>query len=102
MNYRAFTDSDRKTWERVTKTKARTAYNNGLTVILCPVNMPPVNRRFTGWNGGVYVNIDRDDYIGVSDKWTKENSFDRVVNCFEFYNCNNETGKYAAFYIEEA
>ncbi len=34
---------------------------------------------------------------------TKEEgrTFDQVLNAFEYYNCNNETGNYTAFYIEE-
>ena len=41
MNKYSFTNNG-KTWERITKKQARAAYNNGLTVLFCPVNM----RRF--------------------------------------------------------
>lgn len=96
MRKYSFTDSNGKTWERIDKKTARTAYNNGLTVLFCPVNMRP----FGMWGGGVEMNIKRDTDIGILDKWTKENSFDRALNAFEFYNCtNNETGHYTAFYI---
>lgn len=40
MNKYSFTNND-KTWERITKKQARAAYNNGLTVLFCPVNMRP-------------------------------------------------------------
>lgn len=95
MNKYSFTNNG-KTWERITKKQARTAYNNGLTVLFCPVNMRP----FGMWGGGVEINIKHDTDVGILDKWTKENSFDRALNSFEFYNCtDNETGRYTAFYI---
>lgn len=82
-------------FERISKKAARTAYINGLSVILCPVNLRPgkpyhpetvINRKnrkqFTA------------DEIGV------KNDFNNYVNSFEFYNCpNRETGRYTAFYI---
>ena len=33
--------------------------------------------------------------------WYDVKDFDSVVNEFEFYNCNYETGYYSAFYIEK-
>ena len=27
-------------------------------------------------------------------------SFDKLVNAFEYYNCDNERGRYAAYYVE--
>ena len=96
MRKYTFTDNNGKTWERIDKKTARTAYNNGLTVLFCPVNMRP----FDMWDNGVQINIKNDTDVGILDKWTKENSFDRALNSFEFYNCtNNETGHYTAFYI---
>lgn len=79
MNKYSFTNNG-KTWERITKKQARAAYNNGLTVLFCPVNMRP----FTPWHF--------EGYNGVS--------FEKAVNAFEIYNCtDNETGRYTAFYI---
>lgn len=58
-----FTDKNGKTWERITKKQARAAYNNGLTVLFCPVNMRPftpwhleidINKNFEGYNGVLY------------------------------------------------
>ena len=77
-----------KTWERITKKQARAAYNNGLTVLFCPVNMRP----FTPWHLEIDVNKNFEGYNGVS--------FEKAVNAFEIYNCtDNETGRYTAFYI---
>lgn len=40
-------------------------------------------------------------YIIDSEKLTDFNcSFDSLVNEIEYYNCNNETGKYLSYYIE--
>ena len=94
MNKYSFTNNG-KTWERVTKKQARAAYNNGLTVLFCPVNMRP----FTTWHLEIDVKIDVnknfESYNGVS--------FEKAVNAFEFYNCTgSETGRYSAFYIQAA
>ena len=95
MNKYSFTKNG-KTWERITKKQARVAYNNGEDVLFCPVNMRPFGVRL--WS--VKINISQDTDIGILDKWTKENSFDRAVNNFEYYNCiNSETGYYTAFYL---
>lgn len=71
-------------WKRITKTAARKEFNAGRNVLFIPVNMP----------------VNRDYYCNqvVLNNNKKEN-FDTLCNHFEFYNCNNETGKYAAFYI---
>lgn len=74
-------------FERVTKKQARAAYNNGLTVLWCPVNLAP----FTGWGLEMPIN---------ADNWNCDRKpFDEVLNEYEFYNCNSKTGKYPAFYI---
>lgn len=88
MNKYSFIDHNGKTWERINKKQARAAYNNGLTVIFCPVNIRP----FTPWH--LEIPISRDTW-GYNEK-----SFENTVNTFEFYNCiDSETGKYTAFYI---
>ena len=87
MNKYSFTNNG-KTWERITKKQARAAYNNGLTVLFCPVNMCP----FTPWHLEIDVNKNFEGYNGVT--------FEKAVNAFEIYNCtDNETGRYTAFYI---
>lgn len=87
MNKYSFTNNG-KTWERITKKQARAAYNNGLTVLFCPVNMRP----FTPWHLEIDVNKINQNCAGET--------FDSIVNAFEWYNCtNNETGRYTAFYI---
>jgi len=71
-----------KTYKRINKRAAEKAFNEGV-VVICPCNMRP----FGVWGMGVHItNCGR--------------AFDKIVNEFEFYNCNNETGRYAAFYVE--
>ena len=82
-NY-SFTDRHGKTWERITRKKAQAAYNNGATVLFCPVNLRPG----TPWHVGAAIEKDR----------TGE-SFEIMVNAFEYYNCNSEDGRYSAFYV---
>ena len=83
MNRFSFTNGG-ETWARVTKKQARAAYDNGLTIMLCPVKMRP----FTQWHFEQYASKDSGD------------TFDAAVNSFEYYNCNSETGRYTAFYVQ--
>ena len=72
-------------FERVTKKQARVAYRAGLTVLWGPVNLVP----FTWWGLEMPINAQNCD----------NKTFDEVLNEYEFYNCNSETGKYPAYYI---
>lgn len=79
------------TFQRVSKKDARRAYNNGLAVIFCPVNLRPGKP----WNPEAV--ICPHSFEVVNDVITP---FEKRVNEFEYYNCiNNETGRYTAFYI---
>ncbi len=76
------------TFKRVNKKVARIAYNHGLTVHFCPVNIRP----FSPW--GLDMDINK-RFQNCGDQ-----SFEAIVNAFEIYNCrDNETGRYTAFYI---
>lgn len=72
---------------RVDKKTARRAYNNGLNVVFCPVNISPLNK----WGLEMTMNCENLNCNFIE--------FDKLVNEYEFYNCNSETGKYTAFYI---
>ena len=75
-------------YRRIDKRVARRLYDAGEDVLFIPCNMRPDNM----W--GLGMNLNKDD-------WSNENrSFDDVVMYFEWYNCNNETGRYTAFYKE--
>lgn len=75
------------TFERINKKQARRAYNNGLTVRFCPCNIRPDFPLGLGMD----MNRIQQNCEGVA--------FDVLLNQFEWYNCNTETGKYTAFYI---
>lgn len=46
MNNRVMYDQNNRRFERVTRTTAERAYNNGLAVVACPVNLRP----FAPWH----------------------------------------------------
>lgn len=85
MREYTYTDGG-KTYTRISKAKARAAYNAGLAVVLCPVKLRPG----TPWHPETHVSKER----------SEGESFDNVLNAFGFYNIRNtETGQYTAFYI---
>lgn len=71
---------------KVNRKQARKQYNNGGTVYVLPCKT-----RFE--NAWILP-------LKMSRKLLLNDEFDTVVNCYEYYNCNSETGKYAAFYTE--
>ena len=72
-------------YKRITKQAARERFNNCESCYMLPCKMNPGNM----WMKPVPVPV----YDG-------HNSFTEIVNAFEYYNCNNETGNYTAFYIK--
>lgn len=95
MNKYTFTHNGR-TFERITKRKARRAYINGLSVVIIPCNLRP----FTPWHNEMIINR-KDRAHLVIDETGVNNDFTNYINSFEYYNCiNSETGKYTAFYIQ--
>ena len=74
------------TFTRINRTKARNAYHNGLTVILCPCNLNPASP----WGFG----------IALDPRPGEGETFESRENAFTFYNCtNSETGRRPAYYI---
>ena len=74
-------------FNRVTKKAAKAAYENGQTVVFCPVNLRP---------GEPY-------HPEVFVKKEDGSVFENVLNAFEYYNLNGkETGTYTAFYVQVA
>ena len=70
--------------KRINKSVARKLYNTGRQFWITPVNMP--------FKNGLLVDPMREPYSGFT--------FDNLCNSFTYYNCNNETGRYCAFYEE--
>ena len=88
MTNRTLTDNKGTSWTRVSKRRAKSAYNAGYDVIIAPVNMAP----FDQWR----------THAQVSSKcrWGVDVTFDSIVNEYEYYNCNsNEVGRYPAYYV---
>lgn len=74
--------------KRINKTTARKMWNEGHNFIIVPCKCSPAGI------GALYTETD------LSEDYSTRRPFDTFVNEFEFYNCNNETGRYAAFYTE--
>lgn len=69
---------------RVSKIKARRLFDENKAIYLIPAKC-----RFTTTGFVVPIKICNDG----------DRSFDSIVNEFEYYNCNQELGGYAAFYV---
>lgn len=70
------------TIEQVQKRTAEKLFNSGETIYIQSSNFHP----FGVWSQCIEINNKNGD------------SFESAVNSFEYYNCNNEAGKYAVFY----
>lgn len=70
--------------KQVNKTLAKKHFDKGETIFLNACNM----RINNSWSSPMPINNEN------------EKKFDTVVNEFEYYNCCNERGKYANFFIE--
>lgn len=87
MNILKCKDEIGRNWVRISKAQARTLYNKGENICICPCKLLP----FTRWRTG---------FITDENSAEKE-GFDELVNAIEFYNCIPETGKYVSFYKME-
>ena len=70
--------------KRIQRRAAKRAFEAGKDVFLTPHKMRFDNH----WNPPSSIKQLRGKY-----------SFDDIVNDFEYYQCNRETGKYASFYV---
>lgn len=70
---------------RISKYEAKRRYNAGEAIRICACNMDPEN--MWGCYYDVCLEVDR--------------KFEAVVNEFQYYNCNNETGRYPAYYVKK-
>lgn len=69
--------------KRISKTAARKLYSEGKMFWMTAANMRP--------ECGLLINYKKDD---------EPKDFDKLYNAFVYYNCNNECGRYPAYYIE--
>lgn len=70
---------------RISKKQAAARYKTDQNIYLLPCKMHPENL----WQNPMLFNR----------KGSEHNTFDQIVNSFEYYNCDYERGYYAAFYI---
>lgn len=70
---------------QVNKTTARRLYNASKEIYLVPCNMLPNDP----WMSPL-----------VASQKLSEASFEAMLNCFQWYNCDAERGKYANFFVE--
>lgn len=88
MTNRIFTDHDGACWVRVSKRRARSAYEAGNDVIISPVYVDPFNM----WRPHARISSKR--------QWGVDVTFDSIINEYEHYNCNSsELGRYPAYYV---
>ena len=79
------TSPDGKTYERISKQKARRIYDtSNKAIITCGCNMNP----FSPWGIGTPI-------VNQPDR-----TFDQICNEAEYYNCDSERGRYLSFYAE--
>ena len=75
---------DRITIAQVQKRTAKKLFESGETIYMQSCNMRP----FGVWSTCYDINKERAD----------GDTFESIVNSFEYYNCSGETGMYATFY----
>ena len=98
-----FTDRNGARWNRITKQAAFKALAAGLEIGACACNLNP---------GGFWGFMDKETKDSIIAGFTSYSSgadndlkacFDRYCDNFKWYNCrDNETGRYIAFYLQEA
>lgn len=74
---------DGKAYKKVDKRVARKLFDAGGVVYLAPCKANPCS-----------------PWFGLIDIRKESAAFDTVINEFEYYNCNTEMGKRAAYYVE--
>lgn len=74
-------------YKRVTKRTAKKLFNAGTTIYLLPCKACLNSYWFSPYAM---------EYNHVIENGE---NFDTMINSFEFYNCNNEMGKYTSFYV---
>ncbi len=77
-------------YKRIRKDEARGRFSNGEFIYLCPVKLRPGGP----WHPEITI-TNKGHLAGVTE------DFNKIINRFEYYNCNAETGYYTAYYIRE-
>lgn len=86
---------------RINRKQARNLYNAGFPVFLLPCKV----RLENSWVNPCEVKKEEINTIssdGFNTIVARNDQFETVINCYEYYNCQyNELGKYAAFYARK-
>lgn len=72
---------------RISKALAKKLYNNGITVCFIPCNANIQSGLFGAW-----CNI---------HEYYANNTFEKMVDSFTYYNCRYGLGNYLAFYVDK-
>ena len=81
------------TIKQVSKPTAKKLYKQGKTVFLQSCKFHPIGV----WSNAMPMNIKDGD---IKPNWAESDTkFENRVNSFEYYNCSNEQGQYAHFYV---
>lgn len=75
-----------KNVQQVNKIKARKLYGQNVEIFVLPSNMSFDNM----WMGPMPLQKCRK---------LERDTFDDIIGEFEYYNCNNETGRYARYFV---
>lgn len=82
LNFTGTYNGEKITLEQVQKRTAKKLFDSGETIYVQNSNFRP----FGPWS----------QRIEITNK--NGETFESIVNSFEYYNCNSETGYYATFY----
>lgn len=77
---------------QVSITKAKNAYNNGMTIWLHPCNTLIDNMWLIPYSFNKTL---------LDIKYNGAPIFDNLVNQYQYYKCNNQLGNYPIFFIEK-
>lgn len=72
------------TFEKINKSRARKEFDTGHPIWIAACHLRPET--------GIRLNSDCYKNLGQD--------FDKIINAFQYYNCNNDTGYYPAYYLE--
>ena len=74
---------------RISRAAAKKLFMQGKPFIMVACNL---RKEF-----GITIGMTGHDYKEMQENF--DNDFEKVAAAFQYYNCNNETGRYPAFYL---
>ena len=95
MLHTSFHDHNGARWYRVNATQARNAFISGEPVTVCPFKQRP----WGYWSPQFTFTRDDDVHAWELEHYGARGLWDRLVNKFIYYNCNNAVGRYPAYFL---